>query len=201
MRTNIEVSAQVVIEFKNKIQTFDNDCRNNVMQIKTYYDELINFTYNLVQKLEKSIEHINRVLMKAEKKYKQLEKELRIIESELRSTPPTITETHCDSEGNVHTSTSTNPRYTELQRALREVQNKIYKVQSVIAKSNTLKTQMQSEFNTLQTSIKEFTMLWQETDSDFKIISENNFKVNEKLDKIIHIVENYMQVSINGGWI
>lgn len=201
MRTNIEVSAQVVIEFKNKIQTFDNDCRNNVLQIKTYYDELINFTYNLVQKLEKSIEHINRVLMKAEKKYKQLEKELRIIESELRSTPPTITETHCDSEGNVHTSTSTNPRYTELQRALREVQNKIYKVQSVIAKSNTLKTQMQSEFNTLQTSIKEFTMLWQETDSDFKMINENNFKANEKLDKIIRIVENYMQVSINGGWI
>ena len=139
--------------------------------------------------------------MKAEKKYKQLEKELRIIESELRSTPPTITETHCDSEGNVHTSTSTNPRYTELQRALREVQNKIYKVQSVIAKSNTLKTQMQSEFNALQTSIKEFTMLWQETDSDFKMINENNFKANEKLDKIIRIVENYMQVSINGGWI
>ena len=53
----------------------------------------------------------------------------------------------------------------------------------------------------MQISIKEFTSVWQETDNDFKQINDNNFKANEKLEKIIRIVENYMQVSINGGWI
>lgn len=197
MIAKVEVNRKTVLEFIQKIKDFEVNCNNNASLIKAYYDELIDFTNKLIQKTSKALDNIQKVIFNANKKYQLLEKELKKLESQLRQTPPTITETHYDSEGNAHTTTTSNPEYVQLQKKIGEVRNKINKVQSIINRSNHLLFQIQNEYNNLQNCIKEFTSLEFESLNTFKKINENNGNATKKLEKIVHILEGYLEVSIN----
>jgi len=197
--TRIRASVSAIKRFESCAADFQRTASDASSTVFELYAQLINYTFDLLKSAEECIFRADKIISSGEAKRERLEQELKRLEAELAKTPPTVTESYSDGEGNTYFREVANPAYHALQRAISQVQDRISKVRSVLNRTNVLKNRIESEKMTLNACLGDFDGQKKSAFTAFKNIDEKTSLAVKKLKSLTDIVSGYNGVKIGGG--
>lgn len=194
----IRASASAVKRFETGVEAFQRTSAENASAVSELYAQLFNYTSDLFNSAEECSLRADKIISSGENKMVRLGQELKRLEAELEKTPPTVTESYSDGNGNTYYREVANPAYYALQRAISQVQGRISKVRSVLNRTNVLKNRIESEKITLNACLTDFDGQKKSALTAFKNIDEKNSLAVKKLKRLTDIILKYNGVKMSG---
>lgn len=130
-------------------------------------------------------------------KIEDLESKLAALEAELAATPPTITVTSTDSEGNTHEEEVPNPAYHALLGEIAEVESELGELQALMGELQELQAKVNEQKDRLDQALQKTQEFLETFNSSIQKMGSNAESTIEKLKRIEQVLQEYLSVRIN----
>ena len=159
----------------------------NTLDIATEkVNEGIREAKELIERCQKSIQALEREI-------ERLQEVLAGLQASLAVTPPTITETTQDEEGNVKTEEYPNPRYLELQSEISSCEAEISAIKSQQEQFKSLQQRINSDKERLDHAIQSFQTSLDTVSDQYERLNSVSEEAVNKLTKIEEVLHKYLE--------
>lgn len=129
-------------------------------------------------------------------KIAELEGKLASLQAQLAATPPTITETETDEEGNSYTVERPNPAYIALQGEIASCESELSRLKALRERFIALQMQTESQKDMLTNATNKLDMILEAVNSCIQKLGEINAIATEKLTRIVQQLYDYLGLRI-----
>ncbi len=146
-----------------------------------------------IREAKELIERCQKSIQALERKIESLQEVLAGLQASLAATPPTITETTQDEEGNIKTEEYPNPRYQELQSEISSCEAKISAVKSQQEQFKLLQQSINAAKERLDQAIQSFQTSLDAVSDQYERLNSVSEEAVNKLTKIEEILHKYLE--------
>ena len=146
-----------------------------------------------IREAKELIERCQRSIQALERKIESLQEVLAGLQASLAATPPTITETTQDEEGNIKTEEYPNPKYLELQSEISSCEAEISAIRSKQEQFKFLQQSINAAKERLDQAIQSFQTSLDAVADQYKRLNSVSEEAVNKLTKIEEILHKYLE--------
>ena len=146
-----------------------------------------------IREAKELIERCQKSIQALEHKIESLQEVLAGLQASLAATPPTITETTQDEEGNIKTEEYPNPRYQELQSEISSCEAEISAVKSQQEQFKHLQQSINADKERLDQTIQSFQASLDAVSDQYERLNSVSEEAVNKLTKIEETLHKYLE--------
>ncbi len=190
------VSIQNVTSFRDTIGRESEELN----RINNDFSNQLNSTSERInvekEKINSILAKISSGIAKVSAKIEELNAELKELEAELAATPPTITITSTDEDGNTTTEEVPNPAYEALLAQIAQVQEKINQLEEILSLFEELQNRATKQNEMLSQALKKIEELKEELTAHHQQLNNFSQEAVQKLRSINQVLEEYKATKI-----
>lgn len=148
------------------------------------------------KKINVALDNCKKGINKLTIKIEELNEKLELLQAKLAATPPTITTTITDDEGNSSTVEEPNPEYLAIQNQIVEVEQKIETLENLLMLFEELQTKATQQIMLLEQVVAQLQELREEIGSQLSQLEGYSEEAISKLKNIEQTLQEYMDTKI-----
>ena len=149
------VNIEDVANFERTIQTENENLNSLASSFSSTLDRTEEDLNSQLSTLNEAMSKCSAAIVSVSAKIEELQDELESLEAELAVTPPTITVTYTDDEGNSYSVEEPNPAYIALENKIAEVESEISRMQSILDQLKSVQYKIQQQLEKVSTAIRQ----------------------------------------------
>lgn len=190
------VNISDVSRFSQAVNTQSNDIQSTITSLQSAVNAAIESVRSEIQKADTAIAQCTAKITVCQSKISTLQSLLNSLHAKLASTPPTITRTWEDENGETHSETIPNPEIAVLEAQIAGVQQELDAVQKELERLQGIKRQLEEQkakLSEAQSKLGECLSELSACASEFTALSQ---EASTKLTNVIQVLHEYMGMRI-----